>query len=242
MVTDINFTRSFVFWHKKHAKMLYSMATAADCQYCNGSKRYSASGEPPMYCICSLPEVLAKRTALLDPYRSEYREAGPSHFRVSKPLDAAFGATMEFMDDPKRWVVLAGRRGVGKTLLARIAATYFGRASLFVTMPEFAGHVSRALRTNTLDEFILYVKTAPILILDEVGGDYSGFEIAVNALQSVISYRDMRPEQFPVFATTNLNQQKLADLGDFGRIFSRLCSKEHSSVVGINDVKDWRTE
>jgi DNA replication protein DnaC len=103
--------------------------------------------------------------------------------RTQEPLDAeslrslekAFKAAREFAEKPRGWLVILGTYGTGKTHLAAAIANYrldIGDPPLFVVVPDLLDHLRAAFNSNSdisLDKRFEKVRTAPLLILDDLG-------------------------------------------------------------------------
>lgn len=92
-----------------------------------------------------------------------------------KSLQSAFDTARQFSEDPAGWLVLTGPYGVGKTHLAAAVANY--RASqglpvMFVVVPDLLDHLRATFNpksSTSYDRRFEEVRTAPLLILDDLG-------------------------------------------------------------------------
>ncbi len=90
-------------------------------------------------------------------------------------LERAFKAAQEFARNPEGWMVFMGTYGCGKTHLAAAIANYqaeHGRPPLFVVVPDLLDHLRATFSPNstvTLDRRFEQVRSAPLLILDDLG-------------------------------------------------------------------------
>jgi DNA replication protein DnaC len=88
---------------------------------------------------------------------------------------AAVDAARRFADDPSGWLVFSGPSGCGKThLAAAIAGRCIeqGRPVLFMVVPDLLDHLRAAYRPDSdigYDELFELVRSAPLLILDDLG-------------------------------------------------------------------------
>ncbi len=140
--------------------------------------------------------------------------------KMQKSLKAAFDAAREFADDPRGWLVLTGTFGCGKTHLAAAIANHRladGRAALFVVVPDLLDHLRATFSpgsTVSYDERFEAVRTAPVLILDDLGAQ-SSTPWASEKLFQLLNYR--YTAQLPTVITTN---QRMEDIDE--RLRSRL--------------------
>ncbi len=94
-------------------------------------------------------------------------------------LAAAFTATSSFAQEPQGWLVLLGDSGCGKTHLAvAVAAKQLqaGQPVFFAFVPDLLDHLRYTFTPEsrvTYDELFEQVKQAPLLILDDLGGQSS---------------------------------------------------------------------
>jgi len=90
-------------------------------------------------------------------------------------MKSAFKAAREFAKNPHGWLVLQGGYGSGKTHLAAAIANYRaaeGRPPLFVMVPDLLDHLRSTFSpdsTVSYDRRFNEVKTAPLLVLDDLG-------------------------------------------------------------------------
>jgi len=92
-----------------------------------------------------------------------------------KSLEKAFNETREFAENPQGWLVLTGPFGSGKTHLAAAIANFRadqGKSTIFVVVPDLFDHLRSTFgpkSTVSLDYRFEEIRTAPVLILDDLG-------------------------------------------------------------------------
>jgi DNA replication protein DnaC len=92
-----------------------------------------------------------------------------------KSLERAFRAARQFAEQPQGWIVFTGPYGCGKTHLAAAIANYRAEIDsppMFVVVPDLLDHLRATFSpgsTVTLDRRFDEVRSAPILILDDLG-------------------------------------------------------------------------
>jgi DNA replication protein DnaC len=90
-------------------------------------------------------------------------------------LRSAYEAAREFAHHPQGWLILMGGYGCGKTHLAAAIANEViarGEPALFVIVPDLLDHLRATFAPNspvTFDERFELVRSAPLLILDDLG-------------------------------------------------------------------------
>ncbi len=110
-------------------------------------------------------------------------------------LHRARSLALAFAEQPSGWLVLQGTYGCGKTHLAAAIANYrvaTGRAApMFVVVPDLLDHLRATFSpasTTTLDRVFEQVKTANLLILDDLGTE-SATPWAREKLFQLLNYR-----------------------------------------------------
>jgi DNA replication protein DnaC len=157
--------------------------------------------------------------------------------RGKESVQAAFEAAQRFAEQPEGWLVLQGGYGVGKThLAAAIANTRLGqnRAATFVSVPDLLDHLRSTYAPDsrvTYDELFETIRTAPLLILDDLGTQ-SSTAWAEEKLYQLFNYR--YNARLPTVVTTNL---VLDDLDP--RLSSRLSDPGLSRIHDI-EAPDYR--
>jgi DNA replication protein DnaC len=146
-------------------------------------------------------------------------------------LQRAYERAREYAQKPEGWFLLRGGYGCGKTHLAAAianAALERGLSVLFVTVPDLLDHLRGAfapLSDQSYDERFEQVRSAPLLILDDLGTEY-GTPWALEKLFQLLNHRYM--SRLPTVITTN---EELEDLDP--RIRSRLIDTGLVQIVTI---------
>ena len=118
----------------------------------------------------------------------------------------------EYAADPRGWLVLLGASGCGKTHLAaaianaRIAA---GAPVIFQVVPDLLDYLRAAFHPTSevsYDELFERVRSAPLLILDDLGTQ-SSTPWAQEKLFQIVNYR--YNAQLPLVVTSNLRLEDL---------------------------------
>jgi DNA replication protein DnaC len=144
-----------------------------------------------------------------------------------------------YADNPRGWLVLTGKFfGCGKTHLAAALAHHqqsIGKPVIFVTAPDLLDYLRLtygADATSSFDKRFQLVRTAPLLVLDDLGVE-SPTAWAKEKLFQLIDYRYVAG--LPTVITTAKN---LSDLDH--RLVVRLFDTRLCSVVELN-VLDYAT-
>ncbi len=93
----------------------------------------------------------------------------------TRSLDKAFHAARQYAEEPRGWLVIIGPYGCGKTHLAAAVANYrtdLGDPPLFIVVPDLLDHLRATFSPTsnvTLDRRFEEIRTAPLLILDDLG-------------------------------------------------------------------------
>ena len=90
-------------------------------------------------------------------------------------LEKVFRAAQEFAEHPHGWLVMTGTYGCGKTHLAAAIGNYrkgMGDNPIFVVVPDLLDHLRATFSptsSTSYDDLFNRVKSAPILVLDDLG-------------------------------------------------------------------------
>ncbi len=128
----------------------------------------------------------------------------PPHKQLN--LKLAFDRAKRFAENPKGWLLLRGGYGCGKTHLAAAIANHRidqGQASLFINTPDLLDHLRGAYSPSSdtsYDELFEKVRSAPLLILDDLGTQ-NNTEWAQEKLYQIFNHR--HAAQLPTVITTN---------------------------------------
>ncbi len=121
-------------------------------------------------------------------------------------LRTAYNQAWQYAQNPQGWLLLKGGYGCGKTHLAAAIANHrlnMGHPVLFVSVPDLLDHLRAAYApgaTTSYDERFEQVRTAPLLILDDLGAQ-SNTEWAQEKLYQIFNYR--YNTRMPTIITTN---------------------------------------
>lgn len=138
------------------------------------------------------------------------------YFRDESRNDA-FEKAMQFFidytDKPQTFhkgLYLSGSFGVGKTYLMGALANELannGYATTMVHFPSFTEEMKASIGSNSVSEKLNALKTAPILILDDLGADNSNSWIRDDILGVILEYR--MQEELATFVTSNMSMNQL---------------------------------
>jgi DNA replication protein DnaC len=193
-------------------------------------------------CSCRADELRAQRAEALrrmsnletldrftfETFRPEGRGLSPDR---QKNLRRAYDVARAYARNPQGWLFFRGGYGCGKTHLAAAIANVCleqGINVLFVTVPDLLDHLRAAfapLSEQTYDERFEQVRTAPVLILDDLGTEY-GTPWALEKLFQILNYRYM--SRLPTVITTNQEFEELDP-----RLRSRLADSDLVQIVTI---------
>lgn len=200
-------------------------------------------------CACRLAEQKASQQSKLLKlsHIGALRECTFSTFIVDVPgvpekmksvLKTARDTAHEFAANPEGWLVLQGGYGCGKTHLAAAIANFQldqDQPVLFINTPDLLDHLRGTFSpesTVSYDERFEEIRTAPLLIMDDLGTQ-SNSPWAQEKLYQLINYR--YTERLPTVITTNLDEMDFEP-----RIRSRMFHEQVVTRVLRIDSYDFR--
>ncbi|MEX2228661.1 MAG: ATP-binding protein [Dehalococcoidia bacterium] len=185
---------------------------AGACSLCDGARFVRVTDDPehpdfgrPVPCACARREDADVRRRRLSEY-SRLGALGRLSFgtllRGGRSADPAeqerYGAAVEaaerFAEAPEGWLVITGIPGCGKTHLAAAIANRRierGHPALFLTVADLLDHLRSAYRDDAelaFDELLEQVRTAPLLVLDDLDA-YAETAWAREKFFQVVSHR-----------------------------------------------------
>jgi len=199
-------------------------------------------------CVCQRDALLARQTANLrkmsnldaladktfDTFRLDLQ--GLSDEQLSA-LRASFERAQRYAMQPQGWLLFQGNYGSGKTHLAAAIANHRleqGDRVLFVTVPDLLDHLRASFGPTSeiaYDELFEQVRTAPLLVLDDLGAE-SATPWAEEKLYQLINHRYLHA--LPTVITTNCELKEIDP-----RIRSRMVDWQLTQSI-IMDLPDYR--
>lgn len=147
-------------------------------------------------------------------------------------LRLTFGRALAFAENPRGWLVLLGKYGCGKTHLAVAIANARlerGEPALFVVVPDLLDHLRATFAPDSpvsYDEQVEKVRTAPLLILDDLGTE-SATQWAREKLFQILNHR--YNARLPTVVTSNRELEMIDE-----RLRSRMVDPDVSVVMTIS--------
>lgn len=193
-------------------------------------------------CQCKIEELRAKRLSDLrdlshlgELSRMTFQSFIPEGYGLNvekrENIRRAYERAKNFAQEPEGWLILKGGYGCGKTHLAAAIANYRianGQPALFVVVPDLLDHLRATYAPTSevsYDERFEEVRTAPLLILDDLGTQ-SATSWAQEKLYQILNYR--YNARLPTVITTNRELEEI-DL----RLRSRLVDPDLAGIVTI---------
>jgi DNA replication protein DnaC len=174
--------------------------------------------------------------------RGVFTDMRPDH-RISlsddhrQQINIAAERAYHFANDPRGWLLLKGSYGTGKTHLAAAIANWrleHAEPVMFIVVPDLLDHLRATYSPTsdvTYDDYFDQVRTAPLLILDDLGSENQS-AWAVEKLYQLFSHRHAL--QLPTVITTNRDPETLE-----ARIRSRMLDHELVEIVTL-EIPDRR--
>jgi DNA replication protein DnaC len=170
----------------------------------------------------------------VQPYPPEVaRSFEQRHGGESINLGLVFGVVRNFAQDPnqRKWLVLMGVHGCGKTHLAAAMANarlQHGLPTLFIVTPDLLDALRASFGgdgSSGYDKVFYEVRSAPFLILDDFGAQ-SATPWAKEKLYQILNYR--YNAQLPTVITTNLSLEEIDPA-----LQSRMSDQEYCGVLAV---------
>ena len=200
------------------------LGDSALCRVCAVEERPSAAAAR---LESELPALLRSMT-----FESFDRRGQAVDDKALDSLKEAYRLSREFAEEPHLWLVLLGPTGCGKTHLAAAIANYLierRRPAYFVVVPDLLDHLRSTYSPDSkvpYDELFETIRTAPLLILDDLGA-HSSTPWAEEKLYQLVNYR--YNHRLPSVVTTNLSIDELDQ-----RIASRFADLKVSTLCLIS--------
>ena len=226
-----------------------------DCPICHGAgfviREGSSSDSGPgnmTVCSCRLKkyENVGKRAKALNANLGGYEQMtfdnfsveGRGHLRSEQKTNLMYArdCARQFAESPADWLLFTGRYGTGKTHLAAAIANYAldqGMELIFQPVPDLLDQlrISYGGTSETYEERFEKIRTAPLLILDDLGAQ-SPTAWAEEKLYQIINFRYVN--HLPTVITSNVNMREMD-----GRIASRLRDPMVNHIVmTVPDYRD----
>ncbi len=116
------------------------------------------------------------------------------NIRSQEQYKRCYEIAKAFAAEPKGWLILSGHSGSGKTHLAAAIANLrirIGQSVFYVSAPDLLDHLRSAFLPGSevpYDELFNKVRTAPLLVLDDLGAQ-AGTPWAKEKLDQLLTYR-----------------------------------------------------
>jgi DNA replication protein DnaC len=142
------------------------------------------------------------------------------------------------------WLVLAGKRGTGKSHLAvaiMLEVMRRGIAALFQTVPEMLDELRRSYEDGSHYAKMEKLKNIPCLVLDDLGKERST-DAGLDYLHQIIDFRYRNERRQTIITTNALDQDELLKWSNsnyLGPLISRL--NEMGTWCAIKKAADYRT-
>jgi len=148
-----------------------------------------------------------------------------------RSLEKALKAAQQFAENPRGWLVITGPYGVGKTHLAAAighATMDRGYETTFVVIPDLLDHLRATFSPNStisLDRRFEQVRTAPLLILDDLGTQATSPWVK-EKLYQLFNYR--YNAELPTVITTSESMNEMDP-----RLRSRMLDKRLCQIYAV---------
>lgn len=115
-------------------------------------------------------------------------------------------------DNPMKGMYLSGVYGSGKTYILAVIAKEIakkGYSVVFAYYPDLVRELKSSISSGLLEEKIEHLKFAPVLFLDDIGGETPSAFIRDEVLGPILQHRVL--DELPTFFSSNLKMKVLID-------------------------------
>jgi DNA replication protein DnaC len=157
-----------------------------------------------------------------------------------KSLEKAVKAAHDFAGKPQGWILFTGTYGCGKTHLAAAIANFraeLGDPPLFVSVPDLLDHLRSAFNPSsgtTYDRRFDEIRTAPLLVLDDLGSQ-SSTPWAKEKLHQLFNHR--YNAELPTVITTALLKENLDERIRTRLLDERICTNYAITAPAFRGAK-----
>lgn len=154
-----------------------------------------------------------------------------------KEIQNCYRQAMNFAQEPRDWLVIAGQTGRGKTRLAAAIGNYCrdaGQDVMFLVVPDLLDRLRASYSPQSpggFDRLFEQVRAVPLLILDDLGSE-SGTPWADEKLFQLLNHR--YNASLPTVITTNAGASDMQE-----RVRTRLTDPAISSVLLMGRFDFW---
>jgi DNA replication protein DnaC len=169
----------------------------------------------------------------------DFREGESLSREEMSKLNQALISAKKFAKSPSGWLIFYGKYATGKTHLAAAIGNYrlnLGYPPLFINVPDLMDHLRATFHPEsreTYDQRFEEIRNAPLLILDDLGGQNPSAWVK-EKLYQLFNYRYY--SERPTVVTTSVPLDKLDERLLTRILDRRLCKLFEFNVPSYNQV------
>jgi DNA replication protein DnaC len=206
------------------------------CPFCNGWGEINDPNHGRAYCLCMVLQWQQDMDKQMAPFESYLAPADLTDLVATRGNAAQKQATMTAVETtrlwmvwPRKWMVLTGPNGVGKTTLMASIRKELPIAK-YVTAYDFEQQMYRGQGDGTFDHYLELLGQVPILLFDDWGAEYGKTLIHAKA-SAVIDKRDRVWQELITVVATNLALEQFKSYNE--RMGSRLANLSRTEWVNL---------
>lgn len=218
------------------------------CPVCQGLKQVATAGDnmsliypKKVFCVCAVLEWIADRYQENKKWETVYnRQADIDVLKpwgdkqAQKDLMDVKAHLKKWVVNPNRWIwIQSASTGTGKTVMMHWIKRQLGSMVTYVSVEQLTQRMFSLLGHNEeLEALKRHLRSAPILILDDVGYEHKVAWTA-NFIGEIVNGRYLRNQTIPtpLVATSNLDIEQLVNSSD-------LSVKRPASRMADNAIAD----
>lgn len=224
---NISWLKSWIAWRNVYTSpwgkpfdLFDTKELKADSEGCPLCKDMYVVNNPyygVIYCMC---QVISWEARIRDKYeflRTPESPASLDDLDMHPGLGAKGIETLKltiekaklFIKNPKKWLLISGPYGVGKTHILRAINTALDPVAVYISSADLEDQIHKYRKNDELGDLYDLLRIAPILLIDDLGIEYGG-NLFKTVMDRVVDGRIKRFPDKPTVISSNIPAKELA--------------------------------